>query len=57
MVSWADELAFAGAGLTVIATDAIVHFGRKIVLAEARLVNGGDGLPATASANCFVVRL
>ncbi|HEY4459915.1 MAG TPA: PaaI family thioesterase [Pseudonocardiaceae bacterium] len=38
----------------VTATGTVVHSGRQIVLAEARLTDGTDRLLATASANCFV---
>jgi uncharacterized protein (TIGR00369 family) len=40
----------------VTAIGTVVHSGRQITLAEARIVDANDRLLATASANCFIVR-
>jgi uncharacterized protein (TIGR00369 family) len=38
----------------VTATGTVVHSGRQIALAEARLTDAEDRLLATATANCFI---
>ncbi|MEU8637768.1 PaaI family thioesterase [Amycolatopsis sp. NPDC048633] len=45
----------AGTG-PVTATGRVVHAGRSIALAEARLTDSAGTLLATATANCFVSR-